>query len=227
MSKRNRLLIILASVVAVVLVVAGGLYFAQPDELPEAASTPTSPAVSAPTTTSAAPSPAEAECTTAEEGFIPVRYTFEGAMTVDEPVLALGEDANGNIAAPPPAEKRTAAWWENGPLPATAGKTILSIHTYRNGGALGNEMYEGGESQMQPGDIIKLYSADGEIACYEFTEAKRIMVEDYDPDSDVMIDYDGESEVAIIICWDFNGDANEAAGEDPWESRVFFYGTLV
>lgn len=231
MSKRNRLIVIVAGVVAIILVVAGGLYFARPSDAPEAApSVSASPsgsesAATAPESTS--PEGTAYECTTAEEGFVPVRYTFEGSMEVDEAVLALGEDADGNIAAPPPAEKRTAAWWENGPLPATQGKTILSIHTYRNGGALGNEMYEGGESQLQPGDLIKLYSADGDVACYEFTEAKRIMVEDYDPESDVMIDFDGDPEVAIIICWDFNADANEEAGEDPWESRVFFYGSLV
>lgn len=229
MSKRTRVLVIVASVVAIVLVVAGGLYFARPGDAPQAGSTPgTTPSSTPATSGEPTSSPSQdLECTTAESGFVPVRYTFEGAMTVDEPVLALGEDADGNIAAPPPAEKRTAAWWENGPLAAGEGKTILSIHTYRNGGALGNEMYEGGESQLQAGDLIKLYSSDGDVACYEFTEAKRIMVEDYDPASDAMIDFDGESEVAIIICWDFNADANEDAGEDPWESRVFFYGTLV
>lgn len=231
MSKRNRLIVIVASVVAIILVVAGGLYFAQPADTPEAAQSPGASPSAATTDPATEPTSSESvsyECTTAEEGFVPVRYTFEGAMSVDEPVLALGEDSDGNIAAPPPAEKRTAAWWENGPLPGpTQGKTILSIHTYRNGGALGNEMYEDGESQLRPGDLIKLHSADGDVACYEFTEAKRIMVADYDPESDVMIDFDGEPEVAIIICWDFNGAANEEAGEDPWESRVFFYGALV
>lgn len=237
MTNRNKVLALVATVLAVILLVAGGLYLARPKDDPSAASS--SPASSKPApepeasgkTSSTKPSTSESspalECTTTTEGFAPVSYTFEGSMNVDEKILALGEDKSGNIAAPPPAEKRTAAWWMNGPKPGTPGKTILSIHTYRKGGALGNEMYEGGESQLKPGDLIKLHGENGEVACYEFTEAKRIMVEDYDPDSDVMIDWDGESEVAIIICWDFDKDADEEAGEDPWESRVFFYGKLV
>lgn len=248
MTNRNKVLALVATVLAVILLVAGGLYLARPKDDPSAAgsASPTSEPESS-TSSDASPEPGSEEsndasstaepsasesgpaleCTTTTEGFTPVKYTFEGSMDVDETILALGEDEAGNIAAPPPAEKRTASWWMNGPKPGTPGKTILSIHTYRKGGALGNEMYEGGESQLKPGDLIKLHGENGEVACYEFTEAKRIMVEDYDPDSDVMIDWDGESEVAIIICWDFDKDADEEAGEDPWESRVFFYGKLV
>lgn len=235
------MLVIVAAVVAVILVVVGGLYLARPAPTPDTAGLPSpgpvtsAPESESPTSSAAAPSAdassapaAQYECTTATEGFEPVRYTFEGGLTVDEKVLALGEDENGNIAAPPPAEKRTASWWSNGPKPGpTEGKAVLSIHTYRNGGALGNEMYEGGESRLKPGDLIKLYSSDGEVACYEFTEAKKVWVDEYDPDSDVMIDFEGAPELAMIICWDFDGSADEDAGEDPWKSRVFFYGSLV
>lgn len=233
------MLVIVAAVVAVILVVVGGLYLARPAPTPDAAGLPSPGPVSSapgdsPAASDASPSPAASspaaqyECTTATEGFEPVRYTFEGGLTVDEKVLALGEDENGNIAAPPPAEKRTASWWSNGPKPGpTEGKAVLSIHTYRNGGALGNEMYDGGESQLNPGDLIKLYSADGKVACYEFTEAKKVWVDEYDPASDVMIDFEGDPELAMIICWDFDRSVDEDTGADPWKSRVFFYGTLV
>lgn len=227
MSTRKRILVIVAAVVVVVLAIGGGLYLARPndDQTPQAISSPSaSESPSEPAEPSSSPA---YECTTTTEGFVPVRYTFEGGLEADETVLALGEDDHGNIAAPPPAEKRTASWWENGPMPGTAGKSILSIHTYRNGGALGNEMYEGGESQLEEGDLIKLYSEDGDVACYEFTEAKKIAVDEYDPDSDVMVDFEGDPELAMIICWDFDPNVNEDAGEDPWESRVFFYGSLV
>jgi hypothetical protein len=235
-SNRNRVLVTLAVVLAVVLLVAVGFFLARPQETPDAVGTPgtiATPTASGtvaeqPPSTAPTTSAASYECTTATEGFEPVRFTIEGSLEVDEAVLALGEDENGNIAAPPPAEKRTASWWMNGPEPGpTAGKAILSVHTYRNGGALGNEMYEGGQSQLRPGDLIKLYAEDGEVACYEFTEAKKVWVDEYDPDSDVMVDLEGDPELGIIICWDFDPSADEDAGEDPWKSRVFFYGSLV
>lgn len=229
---RNRIITIVIAVVAVLALVFGGLWFArssQDSSAPEPPAEGTSSEASAAPSESGSPSgsPSAEQCTTTTDGFVPVRYTFEGSMQVDESILALGEDEADNIAAPPPAEKRTASWWENGPQPGQPGKTILSIHTYRKGGALGNEMYEGGASQLKPGDIITLHGENGEKACYEFTEAKKVMVTDYDPDSDVMIDFEGDSELAIIICWDFDANADEDAGEDPWKSRVFFYGKLV
>lgn len=247
-SNRNRLLAIVAAVLVIALVIAGSFLLNRRDgdssdiaaspavsePAPEPSSDPAEPDPSdslepaaSPTASASATAAAGFECTTATEGFVPVRYTFEGNLPVDETVISVGEDEDGNIGAPPPAEKRTAAWWENGPLPGpTEGKTVLSIHTYRNGGALGNEMYEGGKSQLKDGDVIKLHGANGEVACYEFADAQRVMVDEYDPDSDVMVDFEGDSEVVIIICWDFDPNANEEAGEDPWESRVFFHGKL-
>ncbi len=222
---RNRVVGIVAAVVVIALVVALGLWMSRPGaEKPSAGqSVSTSPSASSP---AASPEPTPSlECTTTTAGFEPVRYTIEGSMEVDEKVLSLGRDEQGNIAAPPPAEKRTASWWNEGPKPGTPGKAILSIHTYRNGGALGNELYDGGKSQLTDGDVIKLYGASGEVACYRFTEAKKVMVADYDENSDTMIDFEGDSEVAMIICWDFDKTVDEKVA-DPWKSRVFFYGTL-
>lgn len=185
------------------------------DSAPAAA--PSSTAVS--TSTSAAP--AAGECSTATEGFVPNRFTIE-SLGADESVVALGQDKDGNIAAPPLNEPRMASWWNQGPRPGSdKGKSVLSIHTYRNGGALGNEMYADGTSALKPGDLIKLYGSNGEVQCYEFTEAKKVFVEDYDPESDVMVDFEGDPMLTIIICWDFDWDT------EIWDSRVFFYGTPV
>lgn len=235
MNNRNRVIAIVAAVIAVVLIVGIGLWIARPKEEPSAGTSPspspsqtdTSPSTEPASPDPASPSASGMECTTATAGFVPVRYTIEGSMDVDETVISVGVDESGNIGAPPPAEKRTAAWWEDGPAPGSdAGKVVLSIHTYRNGGALGNEMYEGGQSQLKDGDIIKMYSESGEVACYKFNEAKKVFVDEYDPDSDVMIDFEGDPKVAIIICWDFDATVDESAGQDPWKSRVFFYGTM-
>lgn len=170
---------------------------------------------------SASASPADkaalAECDPVGAGFVPVRYTIADPK-VDAKVLSLGRDAQGNIAAPPKDQKTTASWWNEGPRAgADRGKTVLSIHTYRNGGAVGNMLYDGGRNQLEPGTLVKLYGAQGQVACYEFSEATKVWVEDYDPNSNVMVDFDGNPLLTVIVCWDHR------AGTDIWDSRVFFY----
>lgn len=148
---------------------------------------------------------------------MPVRYEIE-RFGIDEAVVSLGLDADGAIAAPPKSEPRTASWWNQGPTAgAQEGKTVLSIHTYRRGGALGNQMFEGGQSRLQAGDRIILHGAQGEVACYDFVEANKVMVADYDPSSTIMVDYNGDPLLTMIICWDHR------SGTDIWDSRVFFY----
>lgn len=140
----------------------------------------------------------------------------------NEEVLSLGLDEEGNIAAPPMDLPRTASWWNQGPRPGSdTGKVVLSIHTYRNGGALGNEMYSDAGPNLVPGDLIRLVGDDGRTACYEFVEAKKIWVEDYDVNSDVMVDFEGDPLLTIVICWDFDWDT------EFWASRILFYAKPV
>lgn len=181
------------------------------------ASVPASPTPSATETASA--DPRLAECTAVTEGFVPYRFSIE-ALDADESVIALDLDKDGNIAAPPFDQPRTASWWSGGPMPGSdAGKAVMSIHTYNPSlpPALGNHMYEGGQSQLKPGDVIKLYGRDGQVQCYEYTEIKKIWVDEYDPDSDVMVDFEGDPELAIVICWDFDSQTRD------WDSRILFY----
>lgn len=187
-----------------------------------AAGTPSvSPSPSPVASSSAAVNPALAECTAVDEGFIPTRYAIE-AVGADARVVSLGLDSEGNIAAPPLNEPATASWWNQGPLPGSdKGKAVLSIHTYRNGGAVGNDLYAGGAPQLTPGDIIKLYGDDGQVLCYEYTDTKKVWVDEYDPNSDVMVDFEGRPQLLIIVCWDFDWDTEE------WDSRAFFYGSPI
>ncbi len=150
-----------------------------------------------------------------------MRYEIE-RLGSDEKVVSLGLDKDGAIAAPPLDEPRMASWWNQGPRAGSeAGKVVFSIHTYRKGGALGNQLYKDGASALQAGDRIILHGAEGQVACYEFVEAKKVFVSDYDPASDVMIDYDGEPLLNMIICWDY------VKGSKEWDSRVFFYSKQV
>ena len=125
----------------------------------------------------------------------------------------------GQVPSPPKSDRRSAAWWKGGPKPGSDhGKVVFTIHTYRPSlrPALGNELFRGSKSSLQPGDILKVHGSDGEIVCYQFTEAPKVMVSDYNPDSKLMLDSSGPSSAVIVICWDFNKSSKE------WDSRVFF-----
>ena len=123
------------------------------------------------------------------------------------------------MPSPPKSDRRSAAWWRGGPKPgADHGKIVLTIHTYRPSlrPALGNELFRGGKSALRPGDILKVHGSNGQIVCYQFTEASKVKVRDYDPDSTLMHDSRGPSAAVIVICWDFNTSSKH------WDSRVFF-----
>ncbi|MFT3887253.1 MAG: class F sortase [Arachnia sp.] len=223
-AQRTLLLTIAALLVAALLVTAGWAFFGNRPEAPTAASTPSS---SSPVSTTPAPSPSSTpspsttpSCTTADGEFVPTSFSIEG-FGDDYPVVALNLDEHGNIAAPPKNESHAASWWSGGPKPGSAaGKAVLSVHTYRSGGALGNEMYSDDGPSIKPGDIIRL-TADGKVQCYEFTDATKMWVKDYDPSSDAMVDFDGDPQLLIIICWDFD------PATENWDSRIFFHATPV
>lgn len=209
--------------VAVLVLTALLFVWMQPDSRSVGNSpTPTQPTTITPSTAVISSPAAPRQCvTTATSGFVPTRYAIP-ALAVDEPVVSLGEDADGHIAAPPKDEPRMASWWNGGPKPGSdRGKVVLSIHTYRSGGAIGNELFAGDKSNLTPGDTIKLSDDLGNVACYEYTESLKLLASDYDPQSTVMVDENGPPMVAIIVCWD------HVEGTDDWASRVFFYGKAV
>lgn len=230
---------IVATIVALVVLVAGGLLLRQglsrtalleqPEtsvalpsrETPPPTTAPPSPWPSptpSPTpTASPSPSAATAQCSHSTSGFTPTSFTL-ARVGAKERVIAM-RTQGGQIPAPPKNDRRSAGWWSDGPRPgADHGKVVLTIHTYRPSlrPALGNELYDGGESALRPGDVPQLHAKDGRTVCYEFVEAQRIMVADYDPSSRVMLDPDGEPSAVIVICWDFSSSTKD------WDSRVFF-----
>lgn len=243
---RTRWRLVVAVLVVVLVLALGTWWINRPQQTQVAPTTSPTPTVSVPappsstaspvavspssaaastapvTTASTSPAAALADCQPIDgKGFVPDRFTMEHPPA-DERVLALGLDADGAIAAPPKNQPRTASWWNGGPRPGSdKGKVVMSIHTYRTGDALGNEMYAGGTSQLKAGDLIKLHGPGGKVACYEFVEAKKVWVTDYDPNSDVMVDFDGTPMLAIVICWDFK------KSDEIWHSRIFFYAKPV
>ncbi|MDF1487891.1 class F sortase [Tessaracoccus caeni] len=189
---------------------------------PSATSSP-APAASPSPSVSVADSPPAGCVTTATEGFTPTRYTIE-SLDVDEPVVSLPLTDDGSIPAPPKREARVAAWWNEGPIPGDdEGRVILSIHTYRNGGALGNELLDEktDKTPLKKGDIIALHDDKGNTACYEYADFTEIVAADYDPNSDVMIKEDGAPSLVLIICTAFDWDT------EIWENRALFYADAI
>lgn len=151
----------------------------------------------------------------------PSRFSIE-SMDVTSKVLSLGTDAEtGAAAAPPKNQSQTVGWYNEGPKPGSdKGKVLLTIHTYRNGNALGNELNS--EGGLEPGDIIRMSDNAGNTVCYRYREALKVWMKDYnDAPTDILYDDAGDPEVAIIICWDFNGSTKQ------WDSRIIFYADPV
>lgn len=136
---------------------------------------------------------------------------------VDAPMMSLGLDSTGAPATPPKNQPNTVAWFDEGPqVSSDKGKAVLTAHTYRNGGALGNLLYEP-KTGLKAGDIIKITDSTGNTQCFQFKSSIKVWVKDYDPDSDVLYDWAGQPEVALVVCWDFNWDT------ENWDSRIIFY----
>lgn len=175
----------------------------------------------APSAISPTPSPLPAGCAAALAPMDnPQRFQVK-ARGFDAPVMSVGEDSDGAAGAPPKDLPNAVGWFKDGPkVGSDKGKVVLTIHTYRQGGALGNQLYEP-KTGLQPGDLIEISDAAGVTQCYKFTHSIKVFVKDYDPDSDILYDYEGKPEIAIVICWDFDWN------REDWDSRVIFYAEPV
>lgn len=137
---------------------------------------------------------------------------------ISMPMLSLGLDADGAAEAPPGEASHTVAWFNEGPaIGSDEGKALLTAHTYRQGGAIGNELNNG---LLTPGDVIKFVDESGAAACYRYSSNLRILEADYDPDSDIVYDYDGDPEFALVVCSDYDNHGNPLG-------RLIYYGQLI
>ncbi|WP_051232965.1 class F sortase [Acidipropionibacterium thoenii] len=226
---------IIGLVVAVVLLIVGGVMVwnqsrnahtsvgepsPAPSSAPATTSTPT-PSPAGPTPSSASASAGElAGCAAQPRPITPATLRID-QMKVSTHVLSLGLDSSGAAAAPPKNDPSGVAWFNKGPRPGSArGKVVLSTHTYHLGGALGNELYDS-SNKLRKGAVIRLADSSGTTVCYRFDRSTKVTVADYDPDSTVLYDDAGAPMLAIVICWDYNKDTSD------WASRIIFYGTPV
>lgn len=212
---------IIALVGALVLVVAAGALVTTRHSGDEASpSTGDTASAAASPSTSPAVSSTPSGCMADPRPITPTTMTID-RMKVSSPVVSLGLDADNAAAAPPKDEPRTVAWFNRGPMPGSdKGKVVLSIHTFHNGGALGNEL-QNPSSGLAKGDLIRLADSSGEQVCYRFDHVAKVMVKSYDPSSTIIYDNTGRPMVVIVICWDYN------APDKQWDSRLLYYATPV
>lgn len=146
----------------------------------------------------------------------PTRTTI-GSIVRNTSVLSLGLAQDGSVATPPFSQPNSIGWYNLGPRPGDAtGKVVLTAHTFRNGGALGNAMHAS-NGGLRAGDVIRVSDATGRTLCYRYTSSTKIAVKDYDPDSTIVYDAKGKHQLAIVTCWDFD------ARREHWDSRVIYY----
>ena len=137
---------------------------------------------------------------------------------LEMPMISVGRDADGAAGAPPGDEGYTIAWWHEGPkVGSDKGKVVLSSHTFQFGGALGNDL---NQALLEIGDVIKISDAEGKTACYRYSGNLHVLVDEYDPDSDILYDWEGQPQFGIVVCSDYTA-TGEALG------RVIYYGDLI
>lgn len=236
--KRNRLMVGIS--ILVVLLLVGGIVIwqggrdtAQPvtsSSSPDVATSPDGPRVTNASTTadpasSATPAGSPSGSTTAATtagSCMPTLTEIEATtfaideMGVKASMMSLGEDESGAAAAPPKDASHAVGWWKNGPkIGSRQGHAILTIHTYQNGRALGNELYA--KDGFEVGDLVRMTDKNGNTQCYTLEKSLKIWVKDYDANSDVLYKFDGEPRAVIVICWDYN------VLKKAWDSRILYY----
>ena len=170
--------------------------------------------------TSAAPAkkegPVPAGCMKKPKPIVPVKYSIDG-MELSAKVLSRGVDETGAAGAPPKNDPSSMAWFNKGPkIGSSEGRAVLTAHTFHKGGAIGNHLYDK-NSGIKKGDIIRLTDKLGQTVCYRYDHDTKVMVKDYNPNSNVLYDNNGPAQAAIVICWDYAKKTGE------FDSRIIFY----
>ena len=228
---KTSLIIVIASLIALALIGGGAFWFTQrkntvaqpttsthtPVEL-----TPSDPAAPGSPSPPSTPTP-EADpdrCTTATEGFKPTELQIED-LGVTSHMMSVSYDEDGNPGSPPLDDLQGTAWFNGSPAPGSKeGVTMLSIHTYRHGGALGNRLLD----DLENGATLKVTDGDGKVACYDVYDEVKVWMDEFDeedPEAVRLHAKDGEPNVAIVVCDDFNWD------REDWDSRVIWYAKMV
>ncbi len=84
------------------------------------------------------------------------------AIRVNAPVMRVGQDDDGGVGVPPPANKNLAAWYGAGPAPGQRGTAVMDGHVDNKAGPA--VFY--GLGTLHRGDHIEVVRADGRTAVF-------------------------------------------------------------
>lgn len=164
-----------------------------------------------------APAPSPDGCvTTARAPFVPRTFDAQGVV-VGADVLALPRDARGVPGVPPVSDagKDDVGFDAPGSPPGSRrGNTILTIHTWPDGSALGNRLLAG----FGEGDRLVL-RAGGKRVCYRVSERLKVLLEEAPVDR--VYDVTGPPQVVIIVC------SGTRLGPGNWTHRTLWFARPV
>lgn len=167
--------------------------------------------------------PVPAGCMKHPRPIVPVRYRID-RVGASAKVLSVGLDSSGAAGAPPLSDPSSMAWFNKGPqVGSQQGHVVMTGHTYHQGEALGNRLYTGAghaSGPLRKGDILRFSDKAGNTVCYRYTHNAKIWVKDYRPDSTVLYDDNGPSQLVLVACWDYKK-------RGGYQSRILFYGDPV
>ncbi|MFJ2115126.1 MULTISPECIES: class F sortase [unclassified Streptomyces] len=137
------------------------------------------------------------------------------ALKVDAPVVDVGLDPDGWIAAPPPQDANLAGWYQNGVAPGQRGTAVVVGHVDNHAGPA--VFY--GLGSLKKGQHIEVSRFDGRTAEFEIYGVE-VFAKNSFPGSRVYGDT-GHAELRVITC---GGAYSRAAGYD---GNVVVFARLV
>ncbi|AJF68494.1 class F sortase [Streptomyces vietnamensis] len=137
------------------------------------------------------------------------------AIQVAAPIMDVGLDADGWVAAPPPEDPNLAGWYQNGIAPGMRGTSVLVGHVDNTKGPA--VFY--GLGSLQKGQHIEVERYDGRVAVFEIYGVE-VYAKDNFPGVQVYAD-NGEPELRVITC---GGGYTRARGYD---GNVVVYARMV
>lgn len=145
---------------------------------------------------------------------VPVRVTIP-AILVDAPVIPVGVDEDGAVAAPPPQDANLAGWFERAVTPGEQGTAVVVGHVDNSRGpavfyALG---------ALEPGNHVEIRREDGRTAVFEVYDVQVVAKKNFPGER--VYGATGSPELRVITC---GGRYTEQSG---YESNVVVFARLT
>jgi len=141
-------------------------------------------------------------------------------LSIDVPVT-VQPLVNGTLSVPFTGAgvdpRRSFAWQVDNPRVGAPGLQYFATHTYIGSVAIGNLLGKSGGAKK--GDIIKVYGASGQVACYQVSDV--LLYDVASVPSSLLNAQPAHSEMLIEFCWSYNSSTK------IWEQRKYVRARLM